>query len=85
MPRRIPVYATLLLAAFLVGRWSINREFGENLEDSAHVCLEYLAKAVEAERLECQKVAESFGSPDGREIAAELRARLEAELDVPEL
>ncbi len=23
MPRRIPVYATLLLAAFLVGRWSV--------------------------------------------------------------
>ncbi len=51
----------------------------------AQVCLEYLAKAVELERLESQKVAESFGSPDGREIAAELRAREEGELDVPEL
>ncbi len=51
----------------------------------AQVCLEYLAKAVESERLESQKVAESFGSPDGREIAAELRAREEGELDVPEL
>ncbi len=69
------------LAQELVG----HREFGENLEDSAQVCLEYLARAVESERLECQKVAESFGSPDGREIAAELRARTEAELDVPEL
>ncbi len=69
------------LAQELVG----HREFAENLEDSAQVCLECLAKAVEAERLECQKVAEAFGSPDGREIAAELRARAEAELDVPEL
>ncbi len=24
MPRRTPVYATLLLAAFLVGRWSVS-------------------------------------------------------------
>ena len=69
------------LAKELVG----HQEFGENLEDSAQICLEYLAKAVETERLECQKVAEAFGSPDGREIAAELRARAEAELDVPEL
>ena len=47
--------------------------------------MEYLAKAVEAERLECQRVAESFDSSDGREIAGELRARAEAELDVPDL
>ena len=69
------------LARELVG----HREFGENLEGSAQVCLEYLARAVESERLECQKVAEAFGSPDGRESGAELRARAEAELDVPEL
>ena len=69
------------LAQKLIG----HREFGENLEDSAQICLEYLAKAVESERLACQKVAESFGSPDGREIAAELRTRAQAELDVPEL
>ncbi len=69
------------LARELVGQ----QEFGTNLEEAAQVCLEYLAKAVESERLECQKVAESFDSSEGREIAAELRARAEAELDVPEL
>ncbi len=69
------------LAQELVGQ----QEFGTNLEDAAAVCLEYLAKAVESERFECQKVAESFDSADGREIAAELRARAEAELDVQEL
>ena len=62
-----------------------HQEFGTQLEEAAQVCLVYLAKAVEAERFECQKVAESFDSSDGRVIAAELRARAEAELDVPEL
>ena len=69
------------LAQELVGQ----QEFGTNLEDAAQVCLEYLAKAVEAERFECQRVAESFDSADGREVAAELRARAEAELNVPEM
>ena len=54
------------------------------LEEATQVCLEYLAKAVESERFECQKVAESHNSADEREIAAELRGRAEAELDVPD-
>ena len=69
------------LAEDLMGQ----QEFGTELEEAAQVCLEDLAKAVEAERFGCQRVAESFDSSDGREIAAELRARAEAELDVPEL
>ena len=69
------------LAQELVGQ----QEFGTNLEEAAQVCLEYLAKAVESERFECQKVAESHDSSEGREIAADLRGRAEAELDVPEL
>ncbi len=69
------------LAQELVGQ----QEFGTNLEEAAQVCLEYLAKAVESERFECQKVAESHDSSEGREIAAELRTRSGADSDVPEL
>ncbi len=69
------------LAQELVGQ----QEFGTNLENAAQVCLEYLARAVESERFECQKVAESHDSAEGREIAAQLRARAEAEWNVPEL